>query len=88
MKKYEFGFVPKPVLRLSRIEEILRQTRIIEPLPSRRLLIQLIEDGTLVGHKVGNRYVVDEESFHSWVKSIHPRGYELIIPTPALARSG
>jgi len=83
MKNYQFGFTHRPALRLSRIEEILKQTRIIEPVPSRPTLIKLIEAGTLNGHKVGNAYLVDEESFHAWVKSVHPELSTLIQPSPA-----
>lgn len=83
MTKYEFGFAHRPVLRLYRIEEILRETRVIDPVPSRQTLIKLIDSGVLLGKKVGNRYLVDEHSFKEWVKSLHPHAYELITPSRA-----
>lgn len=84
--RYDLGFTHRPALRLSRVEEILRQTRVIDPVPSRQFLIKLIEDGTLRGRKMGNRYIVDEASFLEWVKSVNPHDYEPIYPKdPPLA---
>ena len=76
MAKYDFGFTPRPVLRLSRLEEILRQTKIIDPPPSRQTLINLIADGTLEGKKTSLGHVVYEDSFKEWVKSLQPDAYE------------
>jgi len=75
--KYDFGFATRPSLRLSRVEEILRQTRIIDPIPSRRTLIRLIESGKLAGIKHGRSYIVYEDSFKSWVRSHQPGDYAL-----------
>ena len=60
-----------PKLRLSRIEEILRRTRVIEPIPSRPKLIALCEEGILDGQRTDFGWVVSEESFKAWVKSLN-----------------
>ncbi len=78
-RQYDFGFEVRPSLRLSRIEEILQQTRIVDPLPSRQTLINLIEDGTLDGKKTNLGYLVYEDSFKSWVRSLQPEAFELFI---------
>ena len=77
MKKYDFGFAPEPCLRLSHIEQILRETRIITPVPSRQTLIRRIEDGTLKGHKSRGGYMVTEESFKVYVRSFQPEAFVL-----------
>jgi hypothetical protein len=71
MQRYDFGFKVRPTLRLSRVEEILRTTRIIEPLPSRRTLINLITEGIIEGKQTSFGYVVYEDSFKSWVHQYH-----------------
>lgn len=81
MKKYDFGFTHRPRLRLSRIEEILRHTRVIDPIPSRRTIIRKIEDGTLDGYKSDYGYYVYEDSFKDWIRSLHPEQFDL-VPTP------
>ena len=77
MKKYDFGFTHRPCLRLSRIEEILKQTRVIDPVPSRRTLIRSIEAGTLDGKKTKAGWIVYEDSFKAWVRSHQPEDYML-----------
>lgn len=67
-KHYDFGFSHDPCLRLTKVEEILRETRIIVPIPSRQALINLIEDGTLIGHKTRYGYIVTEQSFKAFVR--------------------
>lgn len=81
MAKHNFGFTPQPAMRLSRILQVLAQTRVIEPVPSRPTLIRLIEQGTLKARLVGNAYLVETKSFNDWVKSFHPEEYDLIAPT-------
>ena len=71
MKSYDFGFQVRPTLRLSRVEEILRATHIIEPLPSRRTLVNLILDGTIQGKQTRFGYVVYEDSFKQWLHDYH-----------------
>ena len=71
--QYDFGFKVHPKLRLCEIEQILRQTRVIVPVPSRSTLIKLIEDGTLKGLMPSHSqfgYLVYEDSFQEWVKSL------------------
>ena len=74
---YQFGFSHEPVLRLSYIEDVLKHTRAIVPVPSRQTLINLIEDGTLVGEKKSFGYIVTEKSFKAWVRSMQPEAYKL-----------
>jgi hypothetical protein len=75
--KYDFGFEHRPALRLSRVEEILAQTQIIDPVPSRRTLIREIEVGRLMGKKLKSGWIVYEDSFKSWVRSHQPEEYML-----------
>ncbi|HEX8500775.1 MAG TPA: hypothetical protein VF659_09300 [Pyrinomonadaceae bacterium] len=88
MKNYDFGTKARPRLRLSHVEAILRATRVINPIPSRRTLIRRIEDGTLEGYKSEYGYYVFEDSFKAWLLSLHPEDYALIgaQPTRALHR--
>lgn len=79
-------FEVRPALRLSRIEEILKTTRVIDPVPSRPTLIKLIEQGKLLGRKQGNAYLVDEVSFHRWIQSLNPDAYALITPSHQLIK--
>jgi hypothetical protein len=76
-KHYDFGFSHEPCLRLSHVEEILKATRVILPIPTRQALINLIEDGTLKGHKTRYGYLVTEQSFKSYVRSLQPEAYVL-----------
>lgn len=69
MKNFQFSFPISPVLKLSEIERILRRDQIIRPVPSRRTLINWIEDGTLNGQITSKGYyVVTVESFECLVK--------------------
>ncbi len=79
MKKFEFGFRHRPAMLLSRMEEILRQTRVIDPVPSRKTLIRYLEEGTqLEGRKNGAGYwLVYEDSFRAWVRSHQPEDFAL-----------
>ncbi len=72
MLQYDFGFAPRPALRLSEIEQILRRHRIINPIPSRANLIELVEDGRLEGKLTNYGYIVYEDSFKKWVRSLQP----------------
>jgi hypothetical protein len=76
-KKFDFGFSHEPCLRLSAIEKILRETRVIDPVPSRQTLIRRIEDGTLRGHKTSAGYFVTEQSFKAYVRSFQPEAFVL-----------
>ena len=68
--QFDFGFKVRPQLRLGEIEEILRASRAIVPIPSRPTLVSMCEDGTLEGQKTKFGWVVYEESFKAWVKSL------------------
>ena len=66
---------PRPKLRLSEIERLIRKHRIIVPLPSRRYLITLCEDGTFETSARGPKdpWLVYEDSFLKWVNSLDGR---------------
>lgn len=66
-------FSPRPALSLTEISRLIRQHRIITPVPSRPTLISLCENGTF--ETVGNGptrfgWLVYEDSFLEWVKSL------------------
>ena len=66
-------FQPRPKLRLSEIERLIREHRIIVPTPSRKRLIELCEEGILEAAKRSNRrepYLVYEDSFLKWVRGM------------------
>lgn len=84
--KYCFGFTVRPVLRLTEIEQILKATRVITPVPSRHTLIAMIDDGSLEGRKLSCGWVVYEDTFKRWVKSLQPEAYEL-FPQQSQAQS-
>lgn len=81
-RQYQFGFEVRPVLRLIEIETILKQSRVIAPVPSRHTLIAMIEDGTLEGRKLSCGWVVYEDTFKAWVRSLQPEAYARIPPPP------
>ncbi len=74
---YDFGFEVRPCLRLREIELILQRARVVSPVPSRPTLIAMIEDGRLEGRRLSHGWVVYEDSFKAWVKSLQPEAYEL-----------
>ncbi len=63
---------PRPKLRLSEIERLIRKHRIIIPTPSRRTLIAWCEDGTFEAtpKTPGMTWLVYEDSFLKWVESL------------------
>lgn len=67
---YEFGFPIRPALRLGYVESILQSSRVLLPVPSRGLLIRMIQSGELEGKKVGGVWIIYEDSFLSWVRSV------------------
>lgn len=67
--QFRFEFAPRPVLRLSEIEQILRKHVMRYP-PSRNTLIEMCEDGTLEGTKSRLGWLVYEDSFEGWVNSL------------------
>lgn len=67
---------PRPMLRLSEIERLIRIHRIIVPPLSRRVLIALCEDGTFeTARRRSSRssYLVFEDSFLKWVASLNQK---------------
>lgn len=63
----------RPKLRLSEIERLIRMNRIIVPVPSRRALIMMCEDGTFETaprRRTGGAYLVYEDSFLRWIKAL------------------
>lgn len=67
------NFVPRTKLKLSEVERLIRQHRIIVPCPSRGTLIGMCEDGTFA--TVGNAsttlgWLVYEDSFLEWARSL------------------
>lgn len=63
---------PRPKLRLSEIERLLKRHRILTPVPARRTLIEMCEDGTLetAPHRPGRSWLVYEDSFLEWIRSL------------------
>ena len=72
-KPFNFGFRTETLMRLQRVEEILRAQEIFDPVPSRPTLVGLIEDGTLEGFRTSLGYVVYKSSFIAWVRSFQPQ---------------
>ena len=74
MNKTIFPKPPRPKLKLSHIEGLIRANRIIVPCPSRQTLIGMCEDGTFESvppsPKTGNTYLVFEDSFIQWVSEM------------------
>lgn len=86
-RTYDFGFPVRPSLRLREIETILRQTRVISPVPSRPTLIALIESGVLEGWKLSQCWMVYEDSFHSWVRTFQPESWKPLPAQPNFPRA-
>ena len=78
-KTYDFGFEVRPRLRLTRVEDILKQTKVVDPIPSRRTLIRYLEEGKILqgGQDDSGYWFVFEDSFKRWVRSKHPEAYVL-----------
>ena len=71
--QFRFDFAPRPTMRLSDIQRIMREYRIVGSTPSRDSLIGMCEDGTLEATKTRFGWLVFEDSFESWVASIQQR---------------
>lgn len=71
--KHDFGAPIPRRLRIAKILEILRMTLVIDPPPGRNKIIHLCEDGTLDGVLTEFGYLITEESFNAWVRSIDGR---------------
>jgi hypothetical protein len=68
--KYKLDFSPRPMLRLSVIEQTIRANRVLVPPPSRPKLIALIEEGRLQGKRTEYGWLVFEDSFLTWIKEL------------------
>jgi len=68
---YDFGFQIRPSLRLSRVLEILQHSRVMDPLPSKRNLIDLLEEGVIEGKITRYGWLVFEDSFLQWLREIN-----------------
>lgn len=70
--RVELGFKPRTCLKVSRVLEIIRTEKIIDPAPSRQTIVNRITDGTLEGKHTSFGYVVYLDSFKAWVLSLQP----------------
>jgi hypothetical protein len=64
---------PRPTLRLTEVERLIRKHRIITPPPSRPTLIALCENGTFeTAGGAASRFgwLVYEDSFLKWVEQL------------------
>ncbi len=64
---------PRPTLRLTEIDRLIRKHRIVTPAPSRPTLIALCENGTFettAGSPSHLGWLVYEDSFLNWVESL------------------
>jgi hypothetical protein len=69
-RPYDFGFTIRPILRLRYVEQILQQTRVVVPIPSRSTLIGWLEEGVWEGKKMDYGWVVYEDSFRAWARRL------------------
>ena len=68
--KYKLDFSPRSMLRLSMVEQIIRDNRLLVPAPSRPKLIALIEEGRMQGKRTEYGWLVFEDSFLAWIKEL------------------
>lgn len=68
---YDFGFEIRPTLRLSRVMEIVKGSRIMDPPPTRRNLMHLLEEGVIEGNLTSYGWLVYEDSLLKWIRSIN-----------------
>ena len=59
-----------PLLQLSDVENVLRNSRVFYSIPSRPTLIQYCEDGTFESLKLRGQYFVYESSLLSFINSL------------------
>lgn len=65
-----FDFAPRPKMKLSEIERIIRKMRIIVPCPCRQTLVNMCEDGTFEAVFSSFGYLVFEDSFWNWAREL------------------
>ncbi len=68
--QYRFNFVPRPLLKLSDIEHIIRDYKILRSVPSRSTLIEMCEDGTFEAKLTRLGWLVFEDSFDRWLEEL------------------
>jgi len=63
---------PRPKLRLSEVERLIKKHRILVPTPCRRRLIEMCEEGIFecAPHRPGQSWLVYEDSFLRWVEKL------------------
>lgn len=71
--QYKFDFAIRTMLRLSEIEEILREHRIMRTPPSRNTLIEMCEEGVFEAKKTRFGWMVFEDSFDLWVQGLQQK---------------
>lgn len=64
--------VPRPVLRISEVERLIRVHRIVVPPLSRRTLYEMCETGVfeIAPRKKLHSYLIYEDSFLAWVEGL------------------
>ena len=65
--------LPRPRLRISEVERLIRIHRIIVPALSRRTILRMCEEGifeTAPRPRSGTTYLIYEDSFLKWVKGL------------------
>lgn len=65
-----YGMTIRRKLRLSEVARIIEEYGIIVPCPSRQTLINWLEDGTLEGIQTAGFWLVYEDSFRDWIKTL------------------
>lgn len=65
---YDFGFRVRKSLRLCRVMELLQQSEFMDPIPTRRNITDLLEEGTIEGKLTDYGWIVYEDSLLSWLK--------------------
>ena len=78
MVRYKLDFSHRPTMRLFRVLEILKELKVIDPVPSRRTFIRWIESGKIEGKRTSNGYIVYEDSLKVWIKSLQPDAFSEI----------
>lgn len=73
LPRIRFDYRPRTALRLARVETILHEERVMDPVPCRMTLIGWIEDGTLEGKKTEMGFwIVYEDSLDAFVRKLQP----------------
>lgn len=65
---YDFGFQIRRTLRLSLVMALLGKSEFMSPLPTRRNITDLLEEGVIEGRLTDYGWIVYEDSFLAWLK--------------------